>query len=134
MLDKTMIQHYLANESYWAEGIPMSLVEKRINHSLNFGVYTLDKKQVAYARVITDYTSFAYLCDVFVLTEHRKKGLSKMLMKAVLEYPDFKDIRKFLLATLDAHGLYTQFGFTELPHPERYLEKKGPNDYKHLSE
>lgn len=123
------IHRYLAEESYWATNIPRETVEQAIANSLNFGVYAPDGQQVAFARVITDRTTLAWLCDVFVLPAFRGQGISKQLMQAVWSHPDIAGVRRQMLATLDAHGLYRQFGFEDLARPELYLEKKRPNPY-----
>lgn len=124
-LEPDVIQAFLSN-SYWANGISLERVQKRIEHSLCFGVY-LDNQQVGFARVITDYDSFAYLADVFILENHRGKGLSKQLMAFILAYPKVQGLRRWLLATRDAHGLYTQFDFTPISIPERWMERFDEN-------
>jgi N-acetylglutamate synthase-like GNAT family acetyltransferase len=103
--------HDFLSQSYWAEGRTRGLVEKSIRNSLCFGVYQ-SQKQVAFARVVTDRAVFAYLADVFVVPSLRSRGISKLLMRRILEHPDVKDIKMFLLGTRDAHGLYAQFGFS----------------------
>jgi GNAT superfamily N-acetyltransferase len=120
-LQPDVIQAFLTN-SYWANGISLERVKKRIEHSLCFGVY-LDNQQVGFARLITDYDSFAYLADVFILENHRGKGLSKKLMTFILAHSEVQGLRRWLLATRDAHGLYAQFEFTPLPIPERWMER-----------
>lgn len=122
-LQAEVIHHYLSKESYWAQNIPRELVERSIAGSECFGVYH-DNRQVGFARVITDHTSFGYLADVFILSEHRGKGLSRELMAFIMAYPPFKQFRRFMLATRDAHGLYKKFGFTPLSTPERFMELK----------
>ena len=112
-MDLSVIHGYLSN-SYWAKGIPWDVMEKAVNNSLCFGVFTKTGEQVAFARMITDYATSAYLADVFVLEKHRGKGISKWLVKTIIEYPDLQGLRRMLLATRDAHGLYQQFGFTLL--------------------
>jgi N-acetylglutamate synthase-like GNAT family acetyltransferase len=123
-LDPPVIHHFLTN-SYWATGISLERVQKRIDNSLCFGVYS-DEKQVGFARLITDYDSFAYLADVFILEEYRGVGLSKQLMKTILEHPEVQGLRRWLLATRDAHGLYMQFGFKELERPLVWMEVFDP--------
>lgn len=120
LLQPHVIQDYLAKQSYWAQGIPIELVEQAIEHSLCFGVYK-EKKQVGFARVVTDYVSMAYLADVFILPDYQGNGLGKQLMKTIMSYPDLQAVRRWLLYTLDAHGLYRQFGFTTESHPEKIL-------------
>ncbi len=109
-LDIDYIHHYLSKESYWSKNIPMEIVKASIEGSLCFGVYH-QGKQIGFARVITDYATFGYLADVFIDKDYRGKGLSKELMKFILEQDIMKILRRFMLATLDAHSLYTQFGF-----------------------
>ena len=124
-LDIEVIHGFL-RESYWAEGRSRSVIERAIEHSLCFGVY-LAGRQVAFARVVSDRTVFAYLMDVFVIPEYRGRGISKALMRAVLDHPDLQNLRVFLLATRDAHGLYTQFGFRPLEEPSRWMAIYNPN-------
>ncbi|UYZ62791.1 GNAT family N-acetyltransferase [Hymenobacter weizhouensis] len=128
-LDLNTVHRYLAEESYWARGIPRETLERAVSNSLNFGLYAPDGRQAGFARVITDRATFAWLCDVFVLSEFRGQGLSKQLMTAVWSHPDLQGLRRSMLATLDAHGLYRQFGFEDLAAPERYLEVRRPNPY-----
>lgn len=106
--------------SYWAKGRRRSVVERSIRNSLCFGAYQAGQ-QVAFARVVSDRAVFAYLLDVFVVPEFRGRGISKALMRAVLEHPDLQDLRVFLLATSDAHGLYAKFGFRPLTEPDRWM-------------
>ncbi|RSK51103.1 GNAT family N-acetyltransferase [Hymenobacter rigui] len=128
-LDVAVIHRYLTEDSYWACGIPLETVQRAIANSLNFGVYAPDGRQAGFARVVTDRATFAWLCDVFILPEFRGQGLSKQLMQTVWSHPDLQNQRRHLLATLDAHGLYRQFGFQELAAPERYLEVRRANPY-----
>lgn len=121
LLDIDTIYNYLDKESYWAKGIPKQKLEQAIANSICFGVYH-DKKQIGFARVITDKASFAYLADVFVLAGHRGVGLSKWLMQTILAHPDLQGMRRWMLATADAHGLYKQFGFNPITKPERFME------------
>jgi GNAT superfamily N-acetyltransferase len=130
-LDLDFIHGYLVR-SYWAEGIPRETVERSVANSLAFGVYERDK-QVGFARVITDYATFAYLADVFIIESHRGRGLSKFLMQCITEHPQLQGLRRRVLATLDAHGLYAQFGFGQLKSPERYMEAFDPDVYKRNS-
>lgn len=111
-LQPDIIQSFLATESYWAKDIPKNIVEKGISNSLCFGVYE-NATQVGFARVISDFATFAYLCDVFIVIEHRGKGLSKWLMEIVMQHPDLQNLRRWTLATRDAHELYRKFGFRE---------------------
>ena len=120
-LDIDRIHRYLSEESYWAKNIPRDLVELSIEHSLCFGAFAADE-QVGFARVITDYAVFAYLADVFVLAEHRGRGVAKAIMRAIRGHPALQRLRRWHLLTADAHGLYTQFGFHPLTKPEQHME------------
>jgi GNAT superfamily N-acetyltransferase len=116
--------HAFLTESYWAKGISYERILKRIANSLCFGVYDeRDGAQIGFARVITDYESFAYLADVFIVPSHRGQGLSKTLMQYIFTYPDLPPLRRWLLATADAHGLYAQFGFEPMQSVARWMEK-----------
>jgi GNAT superfamily N-acetyltransferase len=118
--DMEGIHGFLA-QSYWSPGIPRSVVERAIANSLCFAIFH-ENKQIGFARVITDKATFAFLADVYVLPEHRGKGLSKALMKEVMEHPDLQGLRRILLATRDAHTLYEKFGFKPLAAPDRMME------------
>lgn len=107
------VVHEFLGTSYWAAGIPREVVERSIAGSLNLGVYAADGAMVAFARMVTDRATFAWLADVFVLESHRGHGLGKFVVSTLLEHPDLKGIRRFMLATADAHGLYRSYGFTE---------------------
>lgn len=120
LLDLDTVRGFLA-ESYWARNIPRTLVERMVRHSLNFGVYHRGA-QVGFARVISDCATFAYLADVFILPEHRGKGLSKALVATILAHADLQGLRRWMLVTLDAHGIYESFGFKPVEHPERHME------------
>jgi GNAT superfamily N-acetyltransferase len=127
-IDKTKLQlnvihDYLSKESYWAQNMPLDIIKKSIEGSICFGVY-LKEKQIGYARVVTDNATFGYLADVFILEAHRGKGLSKQLMQFIMAHPDLQGLRRMMLATKDAQGLYKQFGFTALAMPERIMEIK----------
>jgi GNAT superfamily N-acetyltransferase len=126
-LDLDVIHGFLSH-SYWAKNIPRELVERSIRHSLCFGIFR-ERKQIGFARVVSDFATFAYLADVFVMPEHRGKGVSKQLMETILEHRDLQGLRRFVLATVDAHGLYAQFGFEPLDHPERYMSIHRWNPY-----
>jgi GNAT superfamily N-acetyltransferase len=126
-LDINVIHDYLTR-SYWSPGIPRTVVERAIDGSLCFGVYCRSG-QVGFARVVTDKATFAYLADVFILEQHQGKGLAKRLMGRILTDPDLQGLRRFLLATKDAHGLYQQFGFTALVAPARFMEILSSNPY-----
>lgn len=121
LLDVDAIYGYLSR-SYWAAGRSRSTVEESLRHSLNFGVYH-GRDQVGLARVITDYTLFAYICDLFILEEHQGHGLGKWLIETMVNDPALHSIRHFMLATRDAHGLYAQFDFTPLTKPEIWMER-----------
>ncbi len=127
-LDVTLIHHYLCHESYWAKNIPVALVEKSIAGSFCFGIYYQDA-QIGFARVITDHATFAYLADVFVLESYRGKGLSKWLMETITGHPELQGLRRWLLATRDAHGLYAQYGFVPLDKSERIMGMKPFEEY-----
>jgi GNAT superfamily N-acetyltransferase len=122
------VHQFLSQESYWAKNIPIEIVKESIRGSVCFGIY-LNTSQIGFARVITDGATFGYLADVFVLEAHRGKGLSKALMSFILHYPAFTKLRRFMLATKDAHGLYSQFGFSPLASPERFMEIKSFETY-----
>lgn len=127
-LDRDMIHAFLAEQAYWSRGIPRETVERAIEGSLCFGGY-LDGRQVAFARVVTDGATFGYLADVFVLPEHRGQGHAKTLMAAVMAHPQLQGLRRFSLATLDAHALYAGFGFTAPARPQSLMEKLDPDVY-----
>ena len=128
-LDLAVIHHFLANDSYWARNISREVLERAVHNSLNFGLYAPDGRQAGFARVVTDRATFAWLCDVFVLPDFRGQGLSKWLMECVWAHPDLQGHRRHMLATMDAHTLYTQFGFAPLAEPERFLEVRFANPY-----
>ena len=126
-LDVTRIHRLLNQYSYWAQNRPLELVQKTIANSLSFGVYGAGGELVGYARVVTDYATFAWLCDVIVDPEHRGRGLARWLVECVVDHPDLKMIRRILLATRDAHNLYRNYGgFEILDHPERWMERFNP--------
>lgn len=118
-LDVELIHKFLRS-AYWARNIPRSVVEKFIQHSLCFGAFC-DGRQIGFGRVITDFATFAYIADVFVVPEHRGRGVSKLLLCAMLAHPDLQGLRRILLATQDAHKLYAQFGFQPLTNAEHYM-------------
>ncbi len=128
-LDVALIHGWLSQSSYWAKGIPRDVVERSVAHSLNFAVHHRTDGQVAFARVITDRATFAYLADVFVLDAHRGKGLSKRLMETILAHPDLQGLRRWLLATRDAHELYARFGFSLPKVSGRLMERRNPDVY-----
>jgi len=124
--------HAFLSHVYWCEGIPWEIVARALQNSLCFGLYD-DGKQIGLARVVTDYTTFAYLCDVYVLESHRGSGLGKWLISCVMAHPQLQGLRRFNLVTRDAHGLYAPFGFKPLAAPERHMEMVTPDIYKHLA-
>ena len=130
-LDVDMIYNYLSKESYWAQGIPRATVEKSVANSLCFGLYKNDK-QIGFARLVTDKATFAYLADVFVLDEHRGQGLSKWLMQTIHAHPELQTLRRWMLGTRDAYGLYEQFGWARLTPEvaERFMQKHDPDVYR----
>ena len=121
-LNVSLIQDFLSNTSYWAKGRSLEIVQRSIENSLNFGVYKGDE-QVGFARVVTDYATFAWLADVFVLDGHRGHGLSKWLIEVIVTHPQLQGFRRWVLATRDAQELYRRFGFTELNDPQRWMER-----------
>jgi GNAT superfamily N-acetyltransferase len=121
--------HAFLTESYWAKGIPLDVVCRSIEGSLCFGLYDGDE-QVGFARVVSDGATFAYLADVFVLDSHRGRGLGKLLVSAVLAHPELQGLRRWVLATRDAHGLYVQHGFAPLSNPQRFMERHDPDVYQ----
>jgi GNAT superfamily N-acetyltransferase len=128
-LSLDVIHGFLTN-CYWAKGIPREVVERSIEHSLCFGIYDGRTAQVGFARVVSDFATVAYLGDVFVLESHRGRGLSKWLMECIVQHPALQNLRRWILLTRDAHGLYSHFGFTPLKAPERYMELHRPDIYE----
>jgi len=130
LLDIDVIHQYLSAESYWAMNIPRMVVERSIRNSLCFGVYQ-EEKQIGFARLITDKATFAYLADVFILEDYRKKGLSKWLMETIQSHPELQGLRRWMLGTRDAHGLYEQFGWTVLDEEtrKRFMQRHNKNPY-----
>lgn len=126
-----VIHGFLANESYWARNIPRAVVEKSIANALCFGVYE-DEQQIGFARVITDNATFAYLADVFVLPVYRGRGLAKWMMSCILAHLELQGLRRWLLATRDAHALYAQCGFHALEKPESFMELHNPHVYAQI--
>lgn len=124
-LELNVIHDYLDNESYWATGRSLETIRRSIENSLSFGLYE-GEKQIGFARVITDYATFAWLADVFVLDSFRGQGLGKWLVEVILSHPELQQFRRWVLATRDAHELYRRFGFTELKRPERWMERHDP--------
>lgn len=124
-LNFDLIYNYLNNDSYWARGIPAEKLRSAISNSFCFGVYQ-QAGQAGFARVITDKATFAYICDVFILPEFRGLGLSKWLIQTITGHPELQGLRRWSLATADAHGLYSQFGFTQISRPDRWMEMFTP--------
>jgi len=122
-LDVPFIHGFLNESSYWARGRTYAKVEQSIRHSLCFGVY-VGQRQIGFARAVTDYTTFAWLCDVFIVDSHRKRGLSKWLVECVTAHPDLRDVARFVLTTRDAHELYRRYGkFDTLTNPEWWMTR-----------
>ncbi|PLK46008.1 GNAT family N-acetyltransferase [Emticicia sp. TH156] len=136
--DKQLLQfdviHDFLKTSYWSPGIPLDVVKRAAGGSIAFGIYKESGEQVGYARVISDCATFAYLADVFVLETERGKGLSKWLMECLLQLPELQRLRRWSLATRDAHGLYAQFGFTPLDNPDIMMQIARPNIYIEMKE
>lgn len=128
-IDFDVVHGFLGTQAYWCPGIPRDVVERAAANSLCFSAF-LDGRQVGFARVIGDRATFAYLADVFVLPEARGQGISKALMAAIMAHPDLQKLRRFMLATSDAHGLYAQHGFEPLARPERFMERYRPTAYQ----
>ncbi|WP_374461923.1 GNAT family N-acetyltransferase [Chryseobacterium taeanense] len=128
-MDVESIHQFLSTESYWAKGIPMEMVSVALKNSFCIGLFE-DQKQIGFARLVTDYATFGYLADVYILKEYRGKGLSKMMIKYIMKLEFVQGLRRTLLATLDAHSLYRQFGFESPENPERLMEIKRNNLYK----
>jgi len=126
LIDFEAVYNYLNGESYWAKGIPAEKLRRAIENSMCFGVYDKENSQAGLARVITDQATFAYICDVFILPGFRGLGLSKWLVQSILGHPELQGLRRWSLATADAHGLYNQFGFTQITRPEVWMEIFSP--------
>jgi GNAT superfamily N-acetyltransferase len=124
-LDLALIHRFISEESYWGKGRSIEVVRRSIENSLPFGVYR-GAEQVGFARVVTDYATFAWVADVFVVEAHRGRGLSKWLMETIISHPDLQGFRRWVLATQDAHELYRRFGFRQLHRPERWMERPDP--------
>jgi N-acetylglutamate synthase-like GNAT family acetyltransferase len=126
-IDATLVHEFLTN-SYWAKGIPAETVRRSIENSIAFGVY-FGRQQVGFARVVSDLATFAYLADVFILPNYRERGLSHWLMECIVNHPDLQGLRRWMLATKDAHGLYAKFGFVPIKSPESWMEIHRPDVY-----
>jgi hypothetical protein len=148
-LQLDVIHRFLAEQSSWAQGIERHLVERSVANSMCFGVYCLNDnndtgdndskdddewQQIGFARLVTDRTTFAYLCDVFIVGEHRGRGLSAWLLERIVEHPELQGLRRWMLATSDAHGLYERVGFSPLDKPEIFMQIHTPNVYANVSE
>jgi GNAT superfamily N-acetyltransferase len=127
-LDISLIHKYLSEDSYWAKNIPIEIVQKSTENSLTFGVFD-GKNQIGFARIISDYSTFAYLADVFMMPEFRGKGLSKWLLDCINEHPSLQNLRRWMLMTQDAQGLYVQKGWNIAKFPERVMERAFPDIY-----
>ena len=124
-IDAGVVHRFLDKESYWAQGVPLDTVKRAIEYSICLGVYQNNDTLVSFGRMITDRATFAYLADIFVLKEYRGQGISKALMNAFCDLGDQFGLRRFLLTTQDAHGLYRQSGFVPFPYPERMMSRPG---------
>lgn len=127
-LDVEAIQTFLAEDSYWARERTLEQTRTAIENSICFGVYD-GERQIGFARVVSDRATFAYVGDVFIIDKFRGRGLSKWLMEVIVSHSDLQGLRRWVLATRDAHSLYEKFGFMELVHPERWMERPAPNAY-----
>jgi GNAT superfamily N-acetyltransferase len=132
LLDRRLIHGFLSGQSYWAQNIPMELMERAIEHSLCFGIYK-EGRQIGFARAVTDRATFAWLADVFIVEEERGRGWSKKFLAGVFAHPALQGLRIFMLGTRDAHTLYEKFGFAQLKHVERFMEIRVETGYKSVS-
>ena len=123
-LDRELIHRFLSEDSYWARGRSREIVDRGIDHSIPFGAYDDDGAQVGFARVVTDRCTFAWIADVFVVAEHRGRGLGKQLIEAILAHPELQVMGRWLLGTADAHDLYSRFGFEPLQRTERFMARE----------
>lgn len=128
-IDLDVTHKFLSEEAYWSKGVPREILERAVGNSMVFGAYR-DGAQAGFVRVVSDKATFAWICDVFVLPEHRGQGLGKYLMECVTAHPELQGLRRWMLATRDAHGLYAQYGFTDLHDATRFMEKWDPEIYK----
>jgi len=127
-LDVDAIHRFLSTDSYWAQNRTREQTERAIENSICFGAYS-DERLVGFGRVVSDYATFAYVGDVFVIEEFRGRGLARLLMEAMLAHPDLQNLRRWVLATRDAHAVYSRHGFVQLAHPERWMELPAPDAY-----
>ncbi len=125
-LNLDVIHEFLSRDSYWAKNRSRSLVERSLEHSLNFGIYRADR-QIGFARVVTDYATFAWLADVFIIEEYRGQALGKWLIETVISFEPLQGLRRWILATRDAHELYRKFGFSVVDQPDQWMEKREPS-------
>jgi GNAT superfamily N-acetyltransferase len=125
-LNIPLIHDFISNQSYWAQGRKIEIVQLALDNSLNFGLYK-NGEQIGFARVVTDYCTFAWLADVFIIEGFRGEGLSKWLMEVIMNHPRLINMRRWVLATKDAHRLYEQFGFGRMAQPERWMERFNDN-------
>lgn len=128
-LDAEAVHSYLTR-SYWSEGIPLPVVQRALQNSLCAGAYTSDRKQVGLVRVITDRATYAYLCDVYVLEDHRRRGLANAMLEFVMDMPELQGLRSWNLRTRDAHGVYEKFGFKVVDNPGGYMVLRFPDVYR----
>jgi GNAT superfamily N-acetyltransferase len=128
--DLDRVHAWLHSEAYWCKGLPREVFDRSVKNSICFGVLTQAGEQAAFARVVSDQATFAYLCDVFVFPQFRGRGLSKAMMDAIIAHPRLQGLRRAMLATSDAHGLYALYGFQPLASPERLMEKTDPRVYE----
>ncbi|MDB1125521.1 GNAT family N-acetyltransferase [Vibrio algarum] len=128
-MDFDVIYQFIST-SYWAQGIPKTTMRKAIENAFCFAIFDSDNNQIGFARLITDRATFAYLADVFIVETHRNKGLSKQLVSEIIDHPELQGLRRIMLATRDAHGLYQQFGFEAINAPEMLMQIHRPNVYK----
>lgn len=131
-MDVSAVHAYLSQESYWAAGIPLETVRRAMESSLCFAILDGDHL-VAFARVVTDRATFAYLCDVYVLDEYRGRGLARRLLEAIDQHPELQGLRRWSLVTRDAHALYARFGYRQLANPAGYMERHDPGVYRQAS-
>jgi GNAT superfamily N-acetyltransferase len=131
-IDIIVVHNYLCNESYWAKNIPIELVKQAIENSVCFSIFYIEE-QIGFARVITDKATFGYLADVFIIEEHKGKGLGKWFIQTILDHEELQGFRSWMLATKDAHGLYEKFGFKLTSDTTRIMRKQGISEYSVLS-
>jgi GNAT superfamily N-acetyltransferase len=127
-IDRELVYRFLS-QSYWSQGLPRQVFERSLAGALCFSLYD-GEAQVGFARVVTDRATFAYLADVFVLETHRGRGLGKLLMETIVAHPELQGLRRWVLATRDAHGLYLKYGFTSLDQPDRFMQRWDPDVYR----